>query len=85
MANFESADSNGSQFFITLGPLPHLDERNVVFGEVSSFLLLSSLELSDTKVYEPQIRALLGTATHFCEAVVLRSHLFERNSVFGEV
>ena len=32
----------------------------------SSSLLLSSLELSDTKVYEPQIRALLGTASHFC-------------------
>ena len=28
----------------------------------SSSLLLSSLELSDTKVYEPQIRALLGIA-----------------------
>ena len=27
----------------------------------SSSLLLSSLELSDTKVYEPYIRALLGT------------------------
>ena len=27
----------------------------------SSYLLLPSLELSDTKVYEPQIRALLGT------------------------
>ena len=33
-------------------------------------LLLSSLELSDTKVYEPQIRALLGTASHFCEVIV---------------
>ena len=30
-----------------------------------SSLLLSSLELSDTKVYAPQIRALLGTASHF--------------------
>jgi len=28
----------------------------------SSSLLISSLELRDTKVYEPQIRALLGTA-----------------------
>jgi len=37
----------------------------------SSALLLSSLELSDTKVYEPSIRALLGTASHFCEVVVL--------------
>jgi len=38
----------------------------------SSALLLSSLELSDAKVYEPQIRALLGTASHFCEVVVLK-------------
>ena len=27
------------------------------------------LEMSDTKVYEPYIRALLGTASHYCEAV----------------
>jgi len=38
----------------------------------SSSLLLSGLELSDTQVYEPQIRALLGTAPHFCEVVVLK-------------
>jgi len=30
----------------------------------SSFLLLPSLELSDTTVYAPQIRALLETASH---------------------
>ena len=34
--------------------------------------LLSSLELSGTKVYEPQIRARLGTTAHFCEVVVLK-------------
>ena len=34
-------------------PLPRM--------QPSSSLLLSSLELSDTKVYEPQIRARLGT------------------------
>ena len=34
---------------------------------VPSSLLLSSLELSDTEVYEPSIRARLGTAAHFCE------------------
>ena len=39
----------------------------------SSYLLRSSLELSDTKVHEPQIRALLGTASHFCEVVFLQS------------
>ena len=38
----------------------------------SSSLLLSSLELSDTKVYEPYIRALLGTAAHICKVVDLK-------------
>ena len=36
----------------------------------SSSLLLSSLELSDKKVYEPQMQARLGTASHFCKVVV---------------
>jgi len=44
-------------------------------GLSSSSLLLSSLELSDTKVYEPSIRALLGTASHFCEVVAGQSTL----------
>jgi len=35
--------------------------------------LLSSLGLSDTQVCEPSIRALLGTAPHFCQVVVLKS------------
>ena len=38
----------------------------------SSSLLLSSLELSDTKDYELQIRALLGTAAPFYKVVVLK-------------
>ena len=42
-----------------------------LFAEVSLSLLLSSLELSDTNVYAPSIRALLGTALCFCEVVVL--------------
>ena len=37
-----------------------------------SSLLLSSLELSEAQVIEPSIRALLGTALHFFEEVVLR-------------
>ena len=37
----------------------------------SSLLSLSSLDLSDTTVYELSIRALVGTASHLCEALVL--------------
>jgi len=53
------------------GPLGDSTFRKTQSGSSSS-LLLSRLELSDTKVYEPQIRALLGTASHFCELVVLK-------------
>jgi len=35
--------------------------QSVCLPHPSSPLLLSSLELSDTQVYEPSIRALLGT------------------------
>ena len=45
-------------------------------GVSSSSLLLPSLELRDTKVYEPYIRALLGTASHVWHGV------FESGGVF---
>jgi hypothetical protein len=41
-------------------------------GASSSSLSLSSLELSDTRVYARYIRAFLGTAAQFCEEVAHR-------------
>ena len=45
----------------------------------SDSLLLSSLEMSDTDVYEPSIRARLGTAAHFCQVLVLKLPILARS------
>ena len=46
----------------------------LVYRGTFFFLFITlGLELSDAKVYEPYIRALLGTASHYCGAVVLES------------
>ena len=44
----------------------------LIFTLVASPRRPLSLKLSDTRVYEPQIRAHLGTTAHFCRVVVLK-------------
>jgi len=43
----------------------------VTFPPLLLFFITLGLELRDTQVYEPSIRVLLGTATHFSEVGVL--------------
>ena len=62
MAN-AGPNTNGSQFFITHGPTPHLDNRHAVFGQVTEGLdVLMSISVRD-----PQMSQTPGDAIHTIE------------------
>ena len=57
MAN-SGPDSNGSQFFITTAPQPHLDGKHVVFGQIadgdeSSMDILHQIEAQGSESGDP--------------------------------
>ena len=64
MAN-AGRNTNGSQFFITYGPTPHLNGKHAVFGKVSKGLdILRSIRERD-----PQRDRQPGDTLHFIEIV----------------
>lgn len=64
MAN-AGRNTNGSQFFITYGPTPHLNGKHAVFGKVSKGLdILHSIRERD-----PQRDRQPGDTMHFIEIV----------------
>jgi cyclophilin family peptidyl-prolyl cis-trans isomerase len=62
MAN-AGAGTNGSQFFITHAPTPHLDNRHTVFGQImeGEDVLMSIPERDPMKVNAPAVKILRVT------------------------
>ena len=54
------------------GASTSLSSGTFFFTLVTGLRRSLSLNLRDTKVYEPSIRARLGTTAHFCRVVVLK-------------
>ncbi len=57
MAN-AGPNTNGSQFFITLAPTPHLDKRHAVFGEVVAADIATVMKIGDVKTNRANDRPL---------------------------
>ena len=62
MAN-AGPNTNGSQFFITHGPTPHLNDRHAVFGQVVEGMDV----LLSIRVRDPQTARVNGDAIHTIE------------------
>ena len=75
-----------SFFFVCVPPPPSPRDASFFFFTLVTGPRRSlSLKLSDTRVYAPQIRARLGTTTHFCEVVVLKLTHARTHSLTGYI
>ena len=70
---------------VVLGGVAVSYERGTPVRKDSFFFLFSTLgpELSDTKFHELQIRALLGTTSHYCGTAVLQSRTVPSGTALG--
>ena len=73
----QRAEAGGGQHVLHLPDgqrraLPPRTRRGDALEGAVFFFSLSSLEWSETQVYAPQTRAFFGTASQFCEVIVLK-------------
>jgi cyclophilin family peptidyl-prolyl cis-trans isomerase len=47
MANPGEPNTNGSQFFITMGECPWLDKKHTIFGKVEGATLFNAIKISE--------------------------------------
>jgi peptidyl-prolyl cis-trans isomerase A (cyclophilin A) len=70
MANINQPNTNGSQFFITVGPVPHLNYKHTIFGEVA--------DQESRNVIDAISRVKTGAGDRPVEDVVINRVVIER-------
>ncbi len=77
-ANANVEHSNGSQFFITLGPTESLQKKNTIFGKVSGETIYNAMEINNLEVGEDD-RCVPSPPHHACPRPSARPHLRQQS------